>query len=209
MIRICVASENGNKLRQFGEIFSGLATDVLIYTAKELGFTEYPPEDAGTFYGNSRIKACAVRDYLVEKGEGGEYYVIADDSGISVDALGGAPGVHSARYAGTHAPDSENNRKLIAELKKLGDCDRSAHYTCVITVVNPDGMTVSTAGRVDGRVIDEPRGSDGFGYDPFFYIDSLGRTFAELDSATRNGMSHRGQALRKAAEIIIRDAERR
>ena len=97
MIRICVASENGNKLRQFGEIFSGLATDVLIYTAKELGFTEYPPEDAGTFYGNSRIKACAVRDYLVEKGEGGKYYVIADDSGISVDALGGAPGVHSAR----------------------------------------------------------------------------------------------------------------
>ena len=70
-------------------------------------------------------------------------------------------------------------------------------------------MTVSTAGRVDGRVIDEPRGSDGFGYDPFFYIDCLGRTFAELDSATRNGMSHRGQALRKAAEIIIRDAERR
>ncbi|MBO4364077.1 MAG: non-canonical purine NTP pyrophosphatase [Clostridia bacterium] len=206
MIRICIASENKNKLRQFGEIFCALGTDVLIYTAKELGFAGYPPEDADTFYGNSLIKARAVRKFLEEKGEGGNYYVIADDSGISVDALGGAPGVHSARYAGTHAPDSENNRKLIAELKKLGDCDRSAHYTCVITVIKPEGFSVSAAGRVDGRVIDEPRGSDGFGYDPFFYIDALGKTFAELDPETRNGMSHRGQALRKAAEIIKKDA---
>ena len=208
MIRICIASNNRNKIKQFGEIFAGEGVEAELCTAGDLGFKEFPPENAETFFGNSLIKASAVRRFLEDKGIAGEYYVISDDSGICADALGGAPGVHSARFSGEHATDGENNKKLISLLSAYPEAERTAHYSCVVTLIFPDGCAVSGQGTVSGRVTDTPKGSDGFGYDPYFYVDSKRATFAELSSADRNAISHRGGAIRRVIkEIKLRRPE--
>ena len=184
-------------------MFNGEGEFARLFTAGELGFGEFPPESADTFRGNSFIKAKAVSDYLKSTSEYKDYYVLADDSGLSVDCLGGAPGVYSARFSGEHATDDENNAKLLGILKSLGEgCDRSAHYSCCVTCITPDGTELFAEGRVQGRIIDEPRGNDGFGYDPYFFVDSDNKTFAELDPSRRNCISHRGQAVREIIRLL-------
>ncbi|MBP1588241.1 MAG: non-canonical purine NTP pyrophosphatase [Clostridia bacterium] len=202
MIKICIASNNRNKIKQFGEIIAGEGICAETYSAGDLGFSDFPPEDAETFFGNSLIKASAVRGFLEAKGIAGQYYVLSDDSGICADALGGAPGVHSARFSGEHATDDANNRKLVSLLAAFPEEERTAHYSCVVTMIVPNGDIISGQGMVFGRVIDTPRGHDGFGYDPFFYVDPKGATFAELSSADRNAISHRGNALRRVIREI-------
>lgn len=203
MIKVCIASNNKNKIKQFGEILASQKLDAEVLTAKEAGMEEFPPEDANTFYGNSLIKAKALHEFIKTKNGTCGCYVVADDSGVCVDALGGAPGVHSARYSGEHATDPENNALLLKNLE--GVENRAAHYMCAMTLVTPDGRIMCCGGRVDGEIIDEARGSDGFGYDPYFYIRNLGKTFAELTSDVRNSMSHRGNALRKTVDLIRED----
>jgi len=203
MIKVCIASNNKNKIKQFGEILSELGLDANVLTAKDVGMPDFPPEDAETFYGNSLIKAKALYEHIVRKDGSCGCYVVADDSGICVDALGGGPGVRSARFSGEHATDAENNKLLLEKLK--GVENRAAHYMCVITLITPDGNIMCSGGRADGEVIDDARGTDGFGYDPYFYFRSLGKTFAELSSEVRNSISHRGQALRKTARLIEAD----
>ncbi len=147
-------------------------------------------EDADTFVGNARLKAAAL---VAATG----LAALADDSGLEVDALGGAPGVHSARYAGESATDADNVALLLAELSTQSDLEqRRARFRCVIVVQRPDGTEVVGEGSVDGHIAAAPRGEGGFGYDPVFVPDAGGgRTFAEMGKAAKHAISHRGQAL--------------
>ncbi len=203
MIKVCIASNNKNKIKQFGEILSGQDLDAHVITASDMMMKEFPPEDGITFYGNSLIKAKALYEHILKTNGKCDCYVVADDSGICVDALGGGPGVHSARFSGEHATDAENNKLLLEKLR--GVENRAAHYMCVITVITPESSIMCCGGRADGEIIDDPRGTDGFGYDPYFYFARFGKTFAQLSSDERNSVSHRGQALRKAAGLIKDD----
>jgi XTP/dITP diphosphohydrolase len=135
--------------------------------------------------------------------------VFADDSGISVDALGGAPGIFSARFAGPDATDDENNRKLIEELGRVESVrdaesrpNRAAHYVCVIALAHSGRILGVTEGRADGVILDDPRGTGGFGYDPYFFYAPLGMTFAELQPGEKYAVSHRGKAFRQLLDLI-------
>lgn len=202
-MKICVASNNKNKIKQFGEIFASCGIDAEFVTSGEIGFRDYPPEDADTFYGNSKIKADAVFAYIKENHKG-EYAVIADDSGLIVDALDGAPGVKSARYASTNdvddASDEDNNKKLISEMKRVlsenPDVPMTSRYKSVVYMIFPDGKAIFADGTVEGLITFDGRGTNGFGYDPYFFVESFGKTLAELSSDERNGISHRGNAIR-------------
>ena len=125
---------------------------------------------------------------------------IADDSGLMVDALEGEPGVYSARYAGENANDSDNNKKLIQNLKGIGN--RKAKFVSVISIAKPNGEVYSFRGEVEGLILDEARGNSGFGYDPYFYYVAYGKTFAELELSEKNAISHRARALSKMKKEI-------
>ena len=147
-------------------------------------------EDAPTFAENAAGKAlhCSrLREELV----------FADDSGLVVPALGGAPGVHSARYAGAEASNSQRIQKLLSELHDTVDCDRAAHFVCSIALAKSDRAWAVVSDRVDGEILVSPRGEGGFGYDPVFYFPALKKTFAELSADEKNQYSHRGKAFRK------------
>lgn len=155
---------------------------------------DFPPmpevvEDADTFQGNADKKAISAAKALA-------HYCIADDSGLVVDALGGAPGVYSARYAGPNATDEANVQKLLLSLR--GSADRRARFRCALSLADPSGTVIERAeGVVEGEIIDAPRGDQGFGYDPVFVPLGLQQTMAELDPAQKNSLSHRGDALKK------------
>lgn len=123
--------------------------------------------------------------------------VLADDSGIVVEALGGKPGVLSARYAGKHGDDEANNRKLLSELEGVPDDKRKAHFACAIALANQNGVLLTTEGRVNGRITTSPRGNSGFGYDPLFFYEPYGKTFGETPAEMKNAVSHRANALRE------------
>ncbi len=127
---------------------------------------------------------------------------LADDSGLVVDALNGRPGVYSARFAGEGAGDEANNARLIEELKMIGTDRRQAAFVCALAFVTPDGVERIFTGRVGGRILDVPQGSEGFGYDPFFLVDGFGRTMAELELDEKNDISHRGQAFRQFRDYL-------
>lgn len=183
--RVVLASGNTKKIRELSALLSDFGTEVIPQAV--LGVTE-ADETGITFEENALIKA---RHAAAATG----LPAIADDSGIVVEALDGSPGVFSARYAGPGADDAKNNAKLLAELK--GFSDRRAHYVCVIAFVrsmdDPDPILCS--GHWDGEILTAPRGEGGFGYDPLFFVPTLGCTAAELDPAEKNRISHRGQAL--------------
>ncbi|MCX7700420.1 MAG: RdgB/HAM1 family non-canonical purine NTP pyrophosphatase [Gemmataceae bacterium] len=148
-------------------------------------------ETGTTFEENARLKAIAVA-----RGTG--HWALGEDSGLVVPALGGAPGVYSARYAGRQGDDEANNAKLLAELAKRPDADRSAYYVCTAALADPTGhVHVVTEGRCHGRILDAPRGSGGFGYDPLFLIPEYHRTFAELSPRVKHALSHRARALER------------
>ena len=188
--RVVLASDNAGKLREL----RALLADVELIPQGELGI-EGAEETAVTFVENALLKA---RHAARESG----LAAIADDSGLVVHALGGAPGVRSARYAGEPRSDTANNAKLIGALR--GARDRSAHFHCTLVFLrsadDPDPVIVSRAWH--GVVVDQARGSNGFGYDPHFLVESRGCTAAELDAATKNELSHRGQACRALAELL-------
>ncbi len=152
-------------------------------------------EDGLTFEENARKKALHYSQYV-------SGLVFADDSGISVDALGGAPGVHSARFAGPAANDASNNQKLLEELRGVPGRDRSAHYLCVIALAEDGGLVTIVEGRAEGLILDAPHGKGGFGYDPLFFYPPLGKTFAELTPDAKFAVSHRGEAFRKLLEYL-------
>ncbi len=186
--RIVVASANPKKAAELSALLGDLGVEVL---PRPRGVAEVI-EDADTFEGNARLKAVAL---VAATGVAS----LADDSGLEVDALGGAPGVHSARYAGESARDEENVTRVLSELDMVGattPLERSARFRCVLVLRWPDGAEVVTAGSVEGHICEVPEGHAGFGYDPVFVpSDGDGRTFAQMASAEKHAISHRGRAL--------------
>lgn len=186
-MRVVLASNNPNKLREMREILSPLGWEVLCQ--REMGLHVDPEENGKTFEDNSFIKAQAVM-------EAAGLPAIADDSGIEVDALQGAPGVHSARYGGESCPDDEaRNQLLLKNMEAVPEGQRTGRFVSVITMVMPDGTSVSARGELEGEILREERGGGGFGYDPLFYIPGEGCTMAELTAKRKNEISHRAVAL--------------
>jgi len=186
--RLIIASANPGKLREFRSLLAGLPFSVV--GAAALGLKS-PEETGSSFLENALLKA---RYASAAAGEA----AIADDSGLEVDALGGAPGIRSARFAGAQADDAANNAKLIAALDGVPMQARRARYRCALAFVDgPDDPAPLTAEGVwEGRILDAPRGSGGFGYDSYFWLPELDSTAAELDPEEKNRRSHRGKALR-------------
>ena len=194
--RLVLASGNAGKLREFHRLLAPLGIDVIAQSV--LGIPE-ADEPYSTFVENALAKArnaCARANLPV----------LADDSGVCVRALGGAPGVHSAYYAGKAKDDAGNNAKLIAAL--AGVSDRRAHYACVLTLLRHehDPEPIIAEGTWHGTIIDEPRGTGGFGYDPHFLDDETGMTGAELPLERKNELSHRGKAIRALIARLVADA---
>jgi len=192
-MRILLASSNPGKLREYRELAEGTAWEVgLLAEFERLPAFE---ESAPTFAENSAGKAL---HYSRFSGEA----VLADDSGLVVPALGGAPGVRSARYAGPHATTAACVAKLLSEMQgKTGD-ERRARFVCVISVARRGRAIAAVSDFAEGFIAEEPRGANGFGYDPIFYLPERGRTFAEASAEEKNRLSHRGRAFRKLTEIF-------
>ena len=188
-MKLLVATRNRHKLEEIRQIFA-LPQLELVAADDVPGLPEDVVEDADTFEGNARKKA---RELCQSSG----LWTLADDSGLEVPALGNAPGVYSARYAGEPCSYPANNAKLLRELASV--TDRRARFRCAVALCAPDGRTWIAEGQCAGRIIEEARGANGFGYDPLFVPEGYTQTFAELDSETKNGLSHRGNALRHAA----------
>ncbi|GAA0221927.1 ribonuclease PH [Metaclostridioides mangenotii] len=185
---IVVATSNKNKLKEMNSILKGL--DYNIYTLKDLDLDKIEiVEDGKTFEHNSLIKARRIAKET-------KMIVIADDSGLEVDALGGKPGIFSARFAGENATDEDNRKKLLEDLKDVPEGKRGAKFVSAIAVVFPDGKTFTVRGTCDGRIGFEEVGENGFGYDSLFIVDEYNKTFAEMSSDMKNTISHRAQALR-------------
>lgn len=188
---IVIASKNAGKIREIRQIYSDLP--VLVLEVPDLAETV---EDGATFAQNARKKALEAARHTGK-------WALADDSGLEVDALGGRPGIHSARWSGRG--DEANNEKLLAELRDVPAPARTARYRAVVVVALPDGRVVAEAdGACEGVIGFDRRGSGGFGYDPLFVVPQFGRTMAELDAATKNAISHRGEALRRLREPLTR-----
>lgn len=187
MSTLVIASGNAGKLREIAQILAPFGIEAVAQATFNVPDC---PEPHVTF-----VENCIAKARHASRHSG--LPALADDSGICVDALGGAPGVVSARYAGEPKSDARNNAKLIADLQ--GVSNRNAHYTCVMVYVRhpDDPEPVIAEGRWFGEIIDTPRGERGFGYDPYFFVPQFGKTGAELDEASKNAVSHRGQALRE------------
>jgi XTP/dITP diphosphohydrolase len=190
-VRIVLASANPKKAAELQALLDGSGLDLQVVARPP--DLPVPDEDEPDFIGNARIKAVAVSDATGE-------WAIADDSGLVVDAVGGDPGVRSARYAGDHATDDENVDLLLRRLAEAGAVtpeQRTARFRCSIVVRSPDGRELIADGTVEGHVIDERRGDGGFGYDPVFVpSEGDGRTFGEMAADEKHAISHRGRALR-------------
>ena len=191
-LKIVIATKNQGKVREMINAFQGLPVELVSLADLDERFQE-PVEDGDTFAANSLLKA--------------EYYqkqtgmaCLADDSGLEVEALGGAPGVYSARFAGESASDADNNAKLQQELKKLGRESSPAAYQCVLTFMDTEGRTLTTKGFCRGEIRLQARGKNGFGYDPYFYVGDV--TMAEMSLAEKQAISHRGAALREMAVLL-------
>lgn len=197
---VVLATRNKKKVKEMKKIFRDANTPVdNILTLED--FPEFPEvmEDGDAFEANAVKKARAVAEHT-------GMIAVADDSGLEVDALGGAPGVLSARYAGENADDRANNEKLLKEMKDIPDDERTARFVCCIALVS--GNEVKTfRGYVRGRIGRMPVGERGFGYDPLFYPEGYNRTFAEMDDEEKNAISHRGMAIRELQEFLKKREE--
>lgn len=193
MKRLLLATTNQGKLREYCRLFADLPLELV--TPGDIGSTLEVEEDATTFAENARLKAVA---FAAESG----LPALADDSGLEVDALGGEPGTRSARYAGDDAGDADRIVFLLDRMKDVPWGDRTARFCCVIAFARPDGAVKYCNGESRGMIAMEPRGEHGFGYDPVFYLPELGRTMAELSPEEKDRISHRGEAARKAHDLL-------
>lgn len=193
MTELVLATRNEGKVREFREIMKELPFKILSLT----DFPDFPEinEDGSTFEENALKKARALSSFTND-------IAIADDSGLTVDALNGSPGVFSARYAGVGATDTENNLKLLNALKEIPLKDRGAAFKCAIAAVAPDGFEEVVTGECRGRIGLEMRGEQGFGYDPLFIPDGFDKTFAELGIETKNKISHRYKAIAAIKPVL-------
>ena len=197
-MRLIFATGNKGKMNEIREIMSD---SVPVLSMAEAGVSTDVEEDGNSFMENSFIKARAVARTCKEKGID-DAIVLADDSGLVVDALNGEPGIYSARYLGEDTPYSIKNAKIIERLNGVSDEDRTARFICAIACVMPDGREYSAEATYEGAIGYEERGEHGFGYDPIFYLPDRGVYSAELDPDEKNRISHRGKALRMMKEIL-------
>lgn len=193
MPRLLLASNNPGKVGEFRQLLSGCGWEIV--TPAEVGLELEVDETGQTYAENATMKAEA---YARASG----LVTLADDSGIEVDALGGRPGPFSARYAGPDRTDAERVQALLAELAGVPDEERGARFRCVIALADPAGRVELVEGTVEGRIAHEPRGENGFGYDPIFLLPERGMTTAELPPEEKNAVSHRGVAARKARAVL-------
>jgi XTP/dITP diphosphohydrolase len=184
--RLIIGSNNAHKIDEIKNILKDLNYNIL--SLKEAGIDIEVEENGSTFEENSYIKAKAILDLAGEA-------VLADDSGLEVFALNGAPGVYSARFAWEHGNDRKNNDRLLELLKDVPDENRGARFVSAIVLLTPDGNKIVGKGYVEGRIGYEEKGTNGFGYDPLFFVPELNKTFAELTSDEKNNISHRKNAL--------------
>lgn len=188
-----IATHNPGKVKEFKEILEPKGYDVK--SLAEIGFTEEIEETGHTFEENAILKAEAVARAVNKM-------VIADDSGLSIDNLGGKPGVYSARYAGEQKDDQANIDKVLSELKGIEKEQRTARFRCALAVSIPGSETKTVEGHVEGYIAEEPRGEYGFGYDPIFIVKDRDKTMAELTSDEKNKISHRADALKKLSKLL-------
>ena len=198
-MQLLIATANPGKVREFREMLGG---ERFTYTDLSQRGAVTPVEETGaTFLENACLKAAGYATQF-------NTWALADDSGLEVDALGGAPGVHSARWAeknGSGKGDADNNATLLRQLEDVPDERRTGRFVCVLALADPAGRIILTArDTVEGRVLRSPRGAGGFGYDPLFYVESLGRTTAELSPEQKHEISHRGKALRRLKALMER-----
>lgn len=196
-MKIVFASGNKHKIEEFGAILSRYIPDIEILSMKEVHILDDIVEDGLTFEENALIKARTVAKY--------GYIGVADDSGLSVDALGGAPGIYSARYAGEHGNDKKNNLKLLEDMKNIEN--RAGAFVCVIACAFPENSSnedFCVRGECRGTILYEEKGEGGFGYDPLFFVEEYGKTFGELSSDEKNKISHRAVATKLFAKAFCK-----
>lgn len=190
---LVIATRNRGKYEEILALLKGLR--VLLVPLDRAGPVEVPPEGGDSFQENARRKAAAVAAVTGR-------LALADDSGLVVDALGGEPGVRSARFGGPSLRDAQRNQLLLARLRGIPTERRTARFCCAVAIAEPGGRLWVTDGTCEGRIVSAPRGENGFGYDPIFEVPALGRTLAELDPEAKNRVSHRAQALGQARAIL-------
>ena len=192
-MKILLASHNKNKIAELEALLQTVCADAEVVSLSDVGFTSEIVEDGATFEENALIKA--------RTGARLGYITVADDSGLMVDALGGAPGVYSARYAGEDGNTEKNNAKLLAAMRNVPKEKRTAHFVSVVACVFPDGREdIVVRGECPGEILTSPRGSTGFGYDPLFWYAPFRKTYAEMSADEKNSISHRGVAMRAFAK---------
>ena len=196
-MKIYLATGNPHKVEELQSLLGQGLPKIKVYGAEEFGGMPNVSEDAGTFEGNALIKARA----LGENAPAGSW-ILADDSGLVVDALGGAPGIYSSRYAGTSATANDNRAKLLAEMEGVSETKRHARFVCVLTLLDPKGLEHSFNGTCDGCITQDEQGKGGFGYDPVFRPEGHSETFGNLPAATKNSISHRANALQALVSFL-------
>lgn len=194
-MKLIIASNNAHKLTEIKAILGGMFEEVL--SMREAGIDHETVEDGTTFMENAVKKAREIAEIS-------GCCAIADDSGICVDALDGAPGIFSARFCGRHGDDQANNDLLLEKLKDTPDSERGAHYTCAIALARPDGSIVKAEGYMYGVIAHEEKGENGFGYDPLFILPQYSKTSAEISPEEKNRISHRAQAL----QLLLKELEK-
>lgn len=191
-MKLILATHNQGKVREMAQYLAELGLEVL--SLADVGAPQVD-EVGTTLWENAKLKAVTAASQT-------GHWALGEDTGLEVDALRGAPGVYSARYAGRHATDQENNAKLLKELQGVPQEQRTARFKTVMVLASPAGNVWTTEGVLEGEILTAPRGSGGFGYDPLFWVPSENRTLAEMDTAEKNAISHRGKALRAMIGLL-------
>ena len=194
-MKLIIASNNAHKLSEIKAILGGLFEEIV--SMREAGIDHETVEDGSTFMENAIKKAREIAEIS-------GCCAIADDSGICVDALDGAPGIFSARFCGRHGDDKANNLLLLEKLQDVPDEKRSAHYTCAIALARPDGSLVTAEGYLNGFIAHDEKGENGFGYDPMFYLPEYGMTAAQISPEEKNRISHRANAL----QLLLKELDK-
>ncbi len=190
---VVIATRNNGKLKEFSAMLKPL--NIKVYTLDEYGNIPEIEEDGSTFAENAKKKAEFIRDYL-------QLPAIADDSGLVVDVLQGKPGIYSARFAGEDKDDHKNNKKLLDSLSNISKKDRTAQFVSAIALAIPNEETIIVHGYVKGIIAFKPKGANGFGYDPLFYLPEYDKTMAEIPTEFKNKISHRANALKNLTEVL-------
>ena len=192
-MKILIATKNKGKVKEFQAMFESLGVEIL--SLADIEGSPDVEETGTTFEENAVLKAETISKEM-------KIPVIADDSGLEIDALNGKPGVYSARYAGIHKSDEDNMEKVLNELKDVPDSERSARFICALAFARPNEKTIVVKGECEGEILREKRGQQGFGYDPIFFVPHLGLSMAELSKAEKNRISHRAVALQRLNNLI-------